>query len=69
MAGLSGALETLAARWGCPIQKLHLSEYDWERAYDGIPEGVALMKRRVVSDVRVNVWLYGELIERELLRW
>ena len=69
MAGLSRSLENLAARWGCPIQKLHLSECDWERAYDGIPEGVALMKRRVVSDVRINVWLYGELIARGLLKW
>lgn len=69
MAGLSRSLENLAARWGCPISKLHLSEYDWEQAYDGIPEAVKLMRRRVISDVRISIWLYGELLERGLLRW
>lgn len=69
MAGLSRSLENLAHRWGCPERKLHLSEHDWERAYDGIPEAVALMKRRVTSDVRISVWLYNELVRRDLLRW
>ena len=69
MQGLSRSLENLAARWGCPIQKLHLSEYDWERAYDGIPAGVKLMRQRVLSDVTINVWLYLELVERGLLKW
>jgi hypothetical protein len=69
MAGLSRSLENLADRWGCPIRKLHLSEHDWERAYDGIPEGVALMRKRVVTDVQINAWLYQELVDRGLLRW
>jgi hypothetical protein len=67
MQGLSRSLENLAARWGCPEKKLSLSEHDWERAYDGIPEGVALMRRRVESDVRISIWLYHELLRRELL--
>ncbi len=67
MRGLSRSLENLAARWGCPVQKLSLSEHDWERAYDGIPAGVALMRRRVLSDVEINVWLYRELVRRDLL--
>ena len=69
MAGFSRSLENLAARWGCPIQKLHLSEYDWERAYDGVPEGVTLMRKRVISDVQINTWLYHELVARGLLKW
>lgn len=69
MAGLSRSLENLADRWGCPIKKLHLSEFDWERAYDGVPAGVRLMRERVLSDVSINVWLYGELLERDLLIW
>jgi len=69
MAGLSRSLENLADRWDCPIKKLHLSEYDWERAYDGIPEGVAKMRHRVMTDVQINAWLYRELIARDLLRW
>jgi hypothetical protein len=69
MAGLSRSLENLASRWGCPIQKMGLSEYDWERAYDGTPEGVELMRQRVTTDVQINIWLFHELVERGLLRW
>lgn len=67
MQGLSRSLENLAERWGCPEKKIHLSEYDWERAYDGVPEAVALMKERVLSDVRISIWLWRELLARELL--
>jgi hypothetical protein len=69
MAGLSRSLENLADRWGCPVKKLHLSEHDWERAYDGLPEGVEVMRRRVLSDVQINIWLHGELVKRDLLKW
>lgn len=69
MEGLSRSLENLAYRWGCPEHKLHLSEWDWERAYDGVPEGVKLMRKRVVSDVRISIWLYRELLRRGLLKW
>lgn len=69
MAGLSRSLENLADRWNCPIRKMHLSEYDWERAYDGIPESVEKMRQRVETDVQINAWLYKELIARDLLRW
>lgn len=69
MAGLSRSLENLADRWGCPVKKLKLSEYDWERAYDGQPEGVELMRKRVLSDVEINIWLFEELRRRELLAW
>lgn len=69
MRGLSRSLENLAARWDSPIQKIHLSEYDWERAYDGIPTAVELMKKRVTSDVLISEWLYGELLRRRLMKW
>lgn len=69
MAGLSRSLENLASRWDCPVRKLPLSEFDWERAYDGIPEAVEIMRRRVLSDVDISIWLYGELLERGLLKW
>lgn len=69
MVGFSRSLENLAARWDCPIQKMHLSEYDWERAYDGIAVGVEKMRQRVSTDVLINEWLYKELIERKLLKW
>lgn len=67
MQGFSRSLENLADRWGCPEQKLRLSEFDWEQAYDGVPEGVEKMRERVLSDVRINIWLYHELKERGLL--
>lgn len=69
MHGLSRSLENLAARWDCPVQKLHLSEYDWERAYDEIPAAVELMRRRVLSDVDISIWLFHELRQRKLLMW
>lgn len=69
MQGLSRSLENLAYRWGCPMQKMHLSESEWEKAYDGIPEYVDLMRRRCASDVQINAWLYDELLRRDLLKW
>ena len=68
MQGLSRSLENLAARWGCPIKKMHMEEHVWEAAYDGVPWATDLMRRRVQSDVSITIWLYGELIERGLLR-
>jgi RNA-directed DNA polymerase len=67
MAGLSRSLENLASRWGCPEPKMSLSEWDWEQAYDGVEEGVEKMRERVLSDVRISIWLYHELRERGLL--
>jgi hypothetical protein len=67
MAGLSRSLENLADRWNCPQKKMHLSEHDWERAYDGIPAGLELMRERVETDVTINIWLYRELCRRDLL--
>lgn len=67
MRGFSRSLENLAARWECPEQKLHMSEHDWQRAYDGITESVLKMRKRVESDVRISIWLYHELLRRNLL--
>lgn len=67
-AGLSRSLENLAARWNCPIRKLHLSEGEWERAYDGVPSAESTMLTRVLSDVQISIWLHGELIRRGLLK-
>lgn len=69
MRGLSRSLENLADRWNCPIKKLHLSEHEWEAAYDGRPWAVDKMRRRVTGDVMINLWLYRELQERGLLKW
>lgn len=67
MAGLSRSLENLCARWGCPERKIHMPEHAWEFAYDGVPEYVDLMRERCESDVRINIWLYHELLRRRLL--
>jgi hypothetical protein len=69
MQGYSRSLENLADRWGCPEKKIRMSEYDWEQAYDEVPEGVAKMRERVLSDVRINIWLYHELVRRNLLAY
>jgi len=67
MQGFSRSLENLAARWGCPIKKMHLEEHVWEAAYDGVPWAVDVMRRRVQGDVAINLWLYHELVQRGLL--
>jgi hypothetical protein len=68
MAGMSRSLENLAARWGCPEEKMSMPEHVWEKAYDGVPEYVEQMRERALSDVRINLWLWRELRERGLLR-
>ena len=68
MTGLSRSLENLAYRWNCPVQKMSMPEYAWERAWDGHPDAVKLMRRRVTTDCEINAWLYRELIDRGLLR-
>ena len=67
LAGLSRSLENLAHRWNAPVEKLHMSEADWEAAYDGIPWAVEKMRHRCESDVQLNLWLYRELLRRHLL--
>ena len=67
MQGLSRSLENLAARWECPIQKMHMPEHAWEAAYDGVPEFVEMMRARCRTDVEINVWLYHEERKRGYL--
>lgn len=67
LRGMSRSLENLAARWGCPLEKVTMPEHVWEYAYDGVPEYVELMRRRVTVDVDINIWLYEELMRRGLL--
>lgn len=67
MEGLSRSLENLAARWGCPIEKLSMPEHAWDLAYDGVPKYVERMRKRAESDVAINIWLHRELLERGLL--
>lgn len=67
MAGLSRSLENLSARWACPIKKLHLEEHVWEAAYDEQPWALQVMKRRVQSDVSINLWLWREEVRRGYL--
>lgn len=62
-AGLSKSLENLGERWACPIKKPHLPEHAWEAAYDGQEWAVALMRRRVMADVAINLWLWRKLLE------
>lgn len=66
-AGLSRSLENLSARWECPINKPHLEEHVWEAAYDGVDWAVNVMRRRVMADVRISLWLLEQLVERKLL--
>lgn len=67
VSGYSRSLENLCERWGCPLTKVNMPEHVWEKAYDGIPEFVELMRLRCVTDVEMNEWLLAELIRRDLL--
>jgi hypothetical protein len=62
--GVSFSLENAAERFGCPIQKIHMSEYAWERAYDGDPKYLPLMRERVETDVELNIWLYNYFCQK-----
>lgn len=68
MEGLSRSLENLSGRWQCPIQKMHLGEWEWEQAYDGVPYYVDMMRRRAASDVMITEWLYQSLVASGLLK-
>ena len=65
--GFSRSLENQCDRWGCPEKKVHMSEFDWEQAWDGVPGKVEKMRQRCMSDVRLNIWLFHELRRRGLL--
>lgn len=66
-AGFSRSLENLCARWGCPVEKVHMPEHVWEEAYDGVREATDRMRLRVETDVTMNLWLYAEEKRRGLL--
>jgi hypothetical protein len=62
--GVSFSLENCADRFGCPIQKMSMSEFAWERAYDGDPQFLPMMKKRVQTDVDINIWLYHDFRDK-----
>jgi len=67
-AGLSASLENLAAMYGLEGEKYVMSQPAWEEANQLTKEGVALARKRVVSDVLLQERLRNKLLELDLLR-
>lgn len=67
---MSASLENLAVMYGLDDEggKKHMSIMDWEKANRLMPDGMALARERVVSDVLLQERLRGRLLELGLLR-
>lgn len=67
---MSASLENLAVMYGLDDQggKKHMSIMDWEKANRLMPDGMALARERVVSDVLLQERLRGRLLELGLLK-
>ena len=64
---MSASLENLAATYGLGGEKFTMSQPMWESANRLTPEGVALARKRVVSDVLLQERLRTRLLELGLL--
>lgn len=65
--GLSASLENLAAMYGLGGEKFGMSQPMWEQANMLTPEGIALARKRVESDVLLQERLREKEIELGLL--
>lgn len=65
---LSASQESLAGMYGLPEPKHHMSQPEWREANRLTPEGIALTRKRVVSDVIQHKALRKRLIEAGALR-
>lgn len=64
---LSASLENLAAMYGLPGDKYAMSQPMWETANRLVPDGVALARKRVVSDVLLQEALRTKLLDLGIL--
>lgn len=62
----SRGLGDMCKRFGIR-SKGSMSVFDWERAYDGIPEALEKLRRYNIGDVKATLALRRELINRGLL--
>lgn len=65
--GLSASLENLASMYGIDGEKYGMSQPMWEKANKLTVDGVALARKRVVSDVLLQERLRNKLLELGLL--
>jgi hypothetical protein len=65
--GLSASLENLAAMYGLEGEKYTMNQPAWEKANTLTRDGLALARRRVVSDVLLQERLRDKLLELGLL--
>ena len=66
--GMSYSLENLAALYDLPGKKYSMSQPAWEKANRLTDDGLALARKRVVSDVLLQERLREKLLELRLLR-
>ena len=65
--GLSGSQENLGAMLGLVNPKVKMDQRTWREANRLTPEGLALVRERVVGDVRQHIELRAKLLERGYL--
>lgn len=66
--GLSKSMENLSAMFDTQTQKYGMDTAKWAAANMLLPHGIALAKKRVVTDVIEHIELREELLQRGLLR-
>jgi hypothetical protein len=66
--GLSMSQEALAAMFGIPAPKVHMTQQMWRDANRLTEKGLALTKDRVVNDIIQHKQLREELLKRGLLK-
>jgi len=65
---LSGSQENLAAMFGLPEKKAHMSNTKWREANRLTPDGLKLTEQRAKSDVRQHMAMYKHMLERGMLK-
>jgi hypothetical protein len=67
-SGVSKSQENLSDMYGLPASKFHMNQNSWRQANRLTAEGIALTKKRVISDVKQHKQLRNRLIEANALR-
>jgi hypothetical protein len=66
-SGISASQENLAAMLGVPSPKVGMNQHMWRQANRLEPDGIELVRQRVVGDVKQHKQLRRALVERGML--
>jgi hypothetical protein len=65
-SAFSASLGNMSQRFGA-VPKGSMSEYDWEQAYNGVPEFLTKLRKYNIGDVNATLALRRKLVELGLL--